>query len=150
MSATAGVPYRIFVSSVQKELAQERRAVQSFVESDPLLQRFFSVFLFEDLPARDQRPDTAYLEEVDRCDVYLGILGLEYGFDEELAGIAGTQVYQSSAKGTEIPTVASAGTDPVAGTGVRLTIDRDLQWVAQSAIAEKVKEARADSGRKAR
>jgi cell division protein FtsI (penicillin-binding protein 3) len=72
--------------------------------------------------------------------------GLEYGFDEELAGIAGTQVYQSSAKGTEIPTVASSGTDPVAGTGVRLTIDRDLQWVAQSAIAEKVKEARADSG----
>ncbi len=72
--------------------------------------------------------------------------GLEYGFDKELAGVAGTQVYQSSARGTEIPTVASSGTDPVAGTGVRLTIDRDLQWVAQEAIAQKVKEARADSG----
>jgi cell division protein FtsI (penicillin-binding protein 3) len=72
--------------------------------------------------------------------------GLEYGFDKELAGVAGTQVYQSSARGTEIPTVASSGSDPVAGTGVRLTIDRDLQWVAQAAIAAKVKEARADSG----
>ena len=29
----------IFVSSVQKELAEERRAVKSFVESDPLLRR---------------------------------------------------------------------------------------------------------------
>jgi len=75
-----------------------------------------------------------------------GASGLEYGFDDELAGVAGSQVYESSAKGTEIPTVASSGIDPVAGTGVRLTIDRDLQWVAQAAIAEKVKEARADSG----
>ncbi|MFN8169177.1 MAG: penicillin-binding protein 2 [Candidatus Nanopelagicales bacterium] len=72
--------------------------------------------------------------------------GLEYGFDKELAGTAGTQVYQSSAKGTEIPTVASTGTEPVAGTGVQLTIDRDLQWVAQEALAKKVAEAKADSG----
>ncbi len=72
--------------------------------------------------------------------------GLEYGFDSELAGVAGSQVYQSSAKGTEIPTVAASGVDPVAGTGVRLTLDRDLQWVAQDAIAKKVAEARADSG----
>ena len=72
--------------------------------------------------------------------------GLEYGFDEELAGAAGSQVYQSAARGTEIPTVASSGSEPVPGTDVRLTIDRDLQWVAQDAIAEKVKEAHADSG----
>jgi cell division protein FtsI (penicillin-binding protein 3) len=72
--------------------------------------------------------------------------GLEHGLDTELAGTPGTQVYESSAKGTEIPTVATSGTDPVAGTDVRLTIDRDLQWVAQDAIAQKVKEAKADSG----
>jgi len=40
--------YRLFVSSVQKELAAERRAVKDFVTHDPLLGRFISdVFLFE-------------------------------------------------------------------------------------------------------
>ncbi len=50
-------PARIFVSSVQKEFAQERRAIRAFVEGDALLRRFFDVFLFEDLPASDRRAD---------------------------------------------------------------------------------------------
>ncbi len=72
--------------------------------------------------------------------------GLEYGFDQELSGTAGSQVFQSSARGTEIPTADSSGTDPVPGTGIRLTLDRDIQWVAQDAIAKAVAAARADSG----
>jgi len=51
----------IFVSSVQKELAEERRALRDFVHGDPLLHRFFEVFLFEDLPASDRRGDQVYL-----------------------------------------------------------------------------------------
>ena len=72
--------------------------------------------------------------------------GLEYGFDKQLAGTPGSQSYQSSARGTEIPTADSSGTDAVAGMGVRLTIDRDMQWVAQDAIAKQVAAANADSG----
>ena len=72
--------------------------------------------------------------------------GLEYGFNQELSGTAGSEVYQSSARGTAIPTADSSGTASVPGTSIRLTIDRDVQWVAQSAIAEAVKAARADSG----
>jgi len=72
---------RIFVSSVQKELAGERRAVKEFILHDPLLGRFVQeVFLFEDLPARDRRPDDIYLSEVERCDVLIGILGNQYGW----------------------------------------------------------------------
>ena len=41
---------KIFISSVQKELAAERRAIRDFVDGDPLLRRFFDVFLFEDVP----------------------------------------------------------------------------------------------------
>jgi len=41
----------IFVSSAQKELKAERRAIKDYVHADPLLNRFFGVFLFEDLPA---------------------------------------------------------------------------------------------------
>lgn len=72
--------------------------------------------------------------------------GLEYGFNQELAGTPGTEVYQASARGTAIPTADSSGTDPVPGLGVRLTIDRDVQYVAQAAIAAQVKAAKADSG----
>ncbi len=46
------------------------------------MRRFFEVFLFEDVPAADRRPDNVYLDEVRRCDVYLGLLGNEYGFED--------------------------------------------------------------------
>lgn len=83
-------PARIFISSVQKELAAERRAVRDFVEADALLRRFFTVFLFEDLPAGDQRADEVYLGEVDRCDVYVGLFGNDYGF-VDAAGVSPTE-----------------------------------------------------------
>lgn len=82
--------FRMFISSVQKELAKERRALKSFVEGDPLLSRFFTVFLFEDLPASDRRADAAYFAEVDRCAVYVGLFGNEYGF-EDTDGISPTE-----------------------------------------------------------
>jgi hypothetical protein len=80
----------LFVSSVQKELAAERREVKAFVESDPLLRRFFTVFLFEDLPASDRRADAVYLAEVDRCAVYVGLFGNDYGF-EDASGMSPTE-----------------------------------------------------------
>jgi len=72
----------IFVSSVQKELAEERRAVKAFVEGDALLRRFFTAFLFEDLPAADARADAVYLDEVDRSVLYVGLFGNEYGLED--------------------------------------------------------------------
>lgn len=86
----ASTQLKIFVSSVQKELAQERRAVKSFIDADPLLHRFFTVFLFEDLSASDRRADAVYLAEVDQCTIYLGIFGDEYGF-EDTDGISPTE-----------------------------------------------------------
>lgn len=35
----------IFVSSVQKELQAERRAIKDFVQNDPLLRRFLRSFV---------------------------------------------------------------------------------------------------------
>ena len=74
----------IFISSVQKELAEERRAVKAFVEGDPLLRRFFTAFLFEDLPAADARTDAVYLDRVDRAEIYLGLFGKEYGVEDRM------------------------------------------------------------------
>ena len=75
---------------MQKELADERRAVKAFVEGDPLLRRYFTAFLFEDLPASDRRADNVYLDEVNRCTVYLGLFGQQYGF-EDAAGVSPTE-----------------------------------------------------------
>jgi len=69
----------IFISSVQKELAEERRAIRDFVRGYALLRRFFEVFLFEDLPASDRRADEVYLDQVGRCAIYVGLFGQEYG-----------------------------------------------------------------------
>ena len=75
--------FSIFVSSVQKELADERRALKEYITHDPFLGRFFpDVFLFEDLPAQDQRPDALYLAEIERRDIYLGIFGQQYGWKD--------------------------------------------------------------------
>jgi len=77
--------YRLFISSVQKELAEERRAVKDFIIHDPLLSRFiWDVFLFEDIPAGDRKPDDIYLDEVAECDIYLAILGNEYGWKNDV------------------------------------------------------------------
>ena len=81
---------RIFISSVQKEFAQERATLRDYLQGDPLLGRFFAPFLFEDVPAADRRADALYLDEVDRSDIYLGLLGNEYG-PENADGLSSTQ-----------------------------------------------------------
>jgi hypothetical protein len=80
----------LFISSVQKELQAERQAIKAFVEGDPLLRRYFTAFVFEDLPASDRRADDVYLDEVDRCAIYVGIFGQSYGF-EDADGVSPTE-----------------------------------------------------------
>lgn len=70
---------RIFISCVQKEFAQERQALKAYILGDALLSRFFDVFLFEDIPAKDRRADELYLDEVEKASIYIGIFGNEYG-----------------------------------------------------------------------
>ena len=81
---------RIFISSVQREFAQERKALRDFLRDDPLMRRFFDVFLFEDVPASDRRPDELYLDEVEQSDLYVGLFGNNYGF-EDADGISPTE-----------------------------------------------------------
>lgn len=71
--------YRIFVSGVQKELKQERLAVKELVSENILLKEHFTVFLFEEQPAKSKPAGKAYLEEVNKRDVYIGIFGKRYG-----------------------------------------------------------------------
>lgn len=72
-------PVRLFISSVQKEFAEEREALRDYLTGDTLMRRFFEVFLFEDVPAADRSPDDMYLKEVENCDIYIGLFGSSYG-----------------------------------------------------------------------
>jgi hypothetical protein len=49
--------YKVFISSVQKEFAEERRMLSNYLRKDALFGRFFDVFVFEDIPAKDQTPE---------------------------------------------------------------------------------------------
>ncbi len=71
--------YKIFVSGVQKELKDERFAVKETISDNVLLKEYFKPFLFEDSPAQGKSAKTAYIDEVRKSDIYLGILGNEYG-----------------------------------------------------------------------
>lgn len=71
--------YKLFVSGVQKELQAERLAIKEFIEKDILLKDYFKVFLFEKAPADTKASRAVYLKGVCDCDVYILILGNEYG-----------------------------------------------------------------------
>ena len=70
---------RVFISSVQQEFLAERAGLKAFLQGDPLLGRCFEPILFEDIPARYQLAEDRFLREVDRCELLIGILGPQYG-----------------------------------------------------------------------
>ena len=72
--------------------------------------------------------------------------GLELLLNKALEGKPGESTYEQSADGRIIPTGAQQITPAVRGSDVRLSIDNDLQWFAQNAIAQKVDQTGALSG----
>ncbi|WUO37720.1 penicillin-binding protein 2 [Streptomyces sp. NBC_00285] len=71
--------------------------------------------------------------------------GVEQQLNTLLAGKDGKIRYAQSG-GRQVPTVGSTETPAVPGSDVELTIDRDIQWAAQNAITDQVKESGADRG----
>ena len=82
--------FRVFVSSVQSEFAAERQALKDYFRDDPLMRRFFELFLFEDVPACDRSADSVYMREIDKADVYVGLFGWGYGSEDE-EGVSPTE-----------------------------------------------------------
>jgi len=83
-------PIRIFISSREKEFSTERKALSDYFRSDALLRRFFEPFLLEETPSINRQLDELNLSEVEQCDIYLGLLGNEYG-DEDADGLSSTE-----------------------------------------------------------
>ena len=75
----------------------------------------------------------------------VGATGIESSMNSTISGTSGRYIY-ARANGAEIPGSQSEIIAPKSGTTVRLTIDRDVQWVAAKAIAEAVKSTGALNG----
>ncbi|MGB9374227.1 MAG: penicillin-binding protein 2, partial [Jiangellales bacterium] len=75
-----------------------------------------------------------------------GQSGLEESYEELLAGVPGSLRYERDSAGRAIPLARQSRVDPVPGSGLRLTIDRDIQWMVERALAAKVAESKAANG----
>ena len=71
--------FKVFISSNQTEFEKERQFIKKEFEADYFLKSFFKVFLFEDSPSFGLSPETTYFEEVRKSDVYIGLIGSDYG-----------------------------------------------------------------------
>jgi ATP-dependent DNA helicase RecG len=93
---------KVFISSVQNEFEIERAMLEKYISTDVLLKSFFHPFLFEKISATDRTPEQVFLSEVQQSDIYIGILGKTYGY-EDASGISPTEKEYNAAKKKEIP-----------------------------------------------
>ncbi|HEV8055589.1 MAG TPA: penicillin-binding protein 2 [Nocardioidaceae bacterium] len=103
-----------------------------FVDADPL----------RTYPARDVGSNLVGFVGIDGA----GLAGVEYALETVLAGTDGRATYVTDANGTRIPLADSSVEEPVPGTDVQLTIDRDLQWFAQRRLRQAVEDTGSISG----
>ena len=81
---------RVFISSVQNEFVEERALLYDYIKQDALLGQLFDPFIFERAEAKSQTTQKVYFEQVERCDIYIGLLGEKYG-NEDKDGISPTE-----------------------------------------------------------
>ncbi len=75
----------------------------------------------------------------------IGAAGFEASLDSTLAGRDGSATFEM-ADGQQLPLADSTVVAPREGTGIRLTIDQDLQFLAQRRLAQAVRESGGSSG----
>lgn len=99
-----GEKLSIFVSSVQKELEDERVIVQNLLNTDPFLVAHCAPVLYESEPASPDKAMEGCLKALDACHVYLLIVGAQYG---TLVGkISITHTEYRRAKERKLPVLA--------------------------------------------
>jgi ATP-dependent DNA helicase RecG len=74
---------KIFISSVLKELMNERLAVQEAITEDDFLSRYFEVVMWEEFPPMAVPSRKAYIDKLNECDIYIGLFGNDYVTPEE-------------------------------------------------------------------
>lgn len=96
---------KVFISSVQKELHEERMAMSVLLTTDPFLSDCMVPRLFEKYPAPLHPNKQGYLELLRTCHVYVLIAGREYG-DIYEDGLSATHQEYRLAQELKLPTLA--------------------------------------------
>ena len=95
---------RIFVSSVQKELEDERVIVQHLLSTDAFLAAHCEPVLYEYEPASPERASEECLERLDGCSVYVVIVGQKEG--AKVGSLTITHMEYQRAKRRGLPILA--------------------------------------------
>jgi cell division protein FtsI (penicillin-binding protein 3) len=93
-------------------------------------------------PAGSLAPQVLGLVDVDG----IGIAGLENEYDRELAGVPGQRTAELSADGLPISTGLETLVEPVPGSSLVTTLDRQMQFMAQEALQRAVQQNHALGG----
>ena len=96
--------FRVFVSSVQKELEDERVIVQNLVTTDPFLAAHCAPVLYEYEPASPDQALEGCLKSLEGCQVYLLIVGVQYG--TRVGDLSITHTEYRRAKKRKLPVLA--------------------------------------------
>ncbi len=75
-----------------------------------------------------------------------GLSGLELYYDDILTGVDGEMIMETGAGGTPIAGAASRITEPTDGTDIIISLDIDIQQIAEREIQVSVEDYKADSG----
>jgi len=94
----------VFVSSVQKELEDERVIVQNLLGTDAFLTAHCAPVLYEFEPASPELALAGCLKSLDGCQVYLLIVAAQYG--TVVGGVSITQAEYRRAKEKKLPVLA--------------------------------------------
>jgi predicted HTH transcriptional regulator len=95
---------RVFVSSVQKELEDERLIIQNLVSTDPFLAAHCTPVLYEFEPASPDKALEGCLRSLDACHVYLLIVAVQYG--TPVGEVSITHAEYRRAKARQLPVLA--------------------------------------------
>lgn len=138
---------QVFVSSVQKELENERLIVQNLLNTDPFLSTHCVPVLYEFEPASPDKAVDGCLKALDLCHVYLLIIGVQYGTQIRKLSITHTEYRR--ARQRKLPILAfikgGSGVKREKGTDVFLKElnDDGLKYKRFGNVIELQKEVRA-------
>jgi hypothetical protein len=89
---------KIFISSVARELSEERRALQEEIQK--LQDLFVGMEFFGSDPSK---PADYCVRKVEASDLYVGLFGNDYGSVDEATGMSFTQLEYEAAASKHIP-----------------------------------------------
>src|ERR1700733_12710588 len=93
---------RVFVSSVQKELENDRLSILSVITTDHFLQAHCEAVLYEREPASTEQAARECLDLVGNCDICLSIIWKEYGSSAGQVSITHQEYREAKKRGLPI------------------------------------------------